>query len=354
MAIGDPITSPIPPVGRIGPTYASEANALFTELVTAVEADVPFSALSGDELDMDNSPITNAQYLELEPQAVTPASTPAGRIEYFGGEFWFINDYGAIQATSVAALNASAIGGIGGDYGGANPASVRFVDASLRYEFYDNYAGAAWGYVRARGFDIAAGAVSAVFAQLRYAGAATATFTFPATLPGADRSLVTISSTGQLEHNTVTNTITNDVYLGTGDRIREFGKIKTFVPNFNRDFLEAGTWSAAAGGAGVVFTATNSSMSMNIEGFNVGETITSITVRIDKQDTTNLIWIFQRVQDGVITAVKTSAVTGGTGYQSITDTLSHVVLVNNSYKLFIIGGVAVNDSPVRVDVTYNT
>jgi hypothetical protein len=64
--------------------------------------------------------------------------TAAGSFYYSGGEFFMVDATGAIQLTSAGALNAASVAGIGGDYGGANPASAIYNNASGQFRFFSN------------------------------------------------------------------------------------------------------------------------------------------------------------------------------------------------------------------------
>jgi hypothetical protein len=61
--------------------------------------------------------------------------TSAGSLYYTDGKFYLRDATGIIQLTSAGAINVAGVGGIGGDYGGSNPASVVFDDASGEFRF---------------------------------------------------------------------------------------------------------------------------------------------------------------------------------------------------------------------------
>lgn len=82
--------------------------------------------------------------------------TAAGSMYYSGGEFYLVDATGVIQVTSLGQLKASSFGGIGGDYGGSNPALVSYNTAAGEYRFYVNpgtpvWAGIATKYVLLEG-----------------------------------------------------------------------------------------------------------------------------------------------------------------------------------------------------------
>lgn len=194
--IGDPITPSIPPVGSPGPGFATDIDAILTEVVARLSAKVPLASISTNStLNMTGSPITNVGYLTIADAASTPGVSPVNRLTTFAGNLYYVSPSGVIQLTTGGLLNSAAIGGITGDYGGANPAQFRFVDANQRYDAYDDFGGGAWAFIRARGIDIAAGATSALSARLLFAGAASKTYTLPpAAATTGDRPLYMDSS----------------------------------------------------------------------------------------------------------------------------------------------------------------
>jgi hypothetical protein len=215
MAIGDTITQAIPSVGTLGTGYATSINAFLTEVKTRLESKVAFSSLlASGTLDLLGQPLVNAKYVGFAQQSITPAGAPTGRYEYYNGEFYAVTAAGVVQITAGGALNVASAGIIGGDYGGANPASVRFSDADERYDFYDDFGLGEWGYVRALGFDVAAGVTSSFRARLAFGGVSSFTVTLPSTLPGApNRALVTLDDAGQLTHNGASAKVTSDAYF---------------------------------------------------------------------------------------------------------------------------------------------
>lgn len=203
--IGDPM-DPIPAVGSSGTAYATEINEFLTEVKDRLEAEVPRSSLADGNLDMNSYPVQNASYLGLENQVSAP-TTPSNSFQAYGGDVYWINTGGAVQLTSGTSLNTALLGGITGDYGGANPAQFRFVDADQEFYAYDDYAGGAWARVWAKNFDIAAGASSSNRVRLAYATAASYTLTLPAT-PVSDAVLQMNSSGTVTASNTLTQNLT--------------------------------------------------------------------------------------------------------------------------------------------------
>lgn len=273
MSIGDTFPYTVPVIGSAN--WGTTVNNVLNELITRTASKVPFTAMQGSTLPMGNVPIADIKYSAYYEQPVTPATSPVGRIEYYNGNFYMVTASGAIQVTSGTGLNAAGVGGITGDYGGANPASLRFVDASLRYDFYDDYGAGTWAYIRARAVDIAAGATSANRARLSFGGAASLDFTLPSTLPAANRSVVVVSNTGQIEHNDGTNTVTNDIYLGGTTKIRHGDRVVVFAPAV--DNILAGTFSTSTNGI-VSCTGAGGTSYMKLNGFQVGWRIKSVKI----------------------------------------------------------------------------
>lgn len=364
MPIGSTLTNSVPAVGSSGTAYATSVNALLNEMKTAIEGTVPFSALSGSTLDMDNVPIIDASYVAFYNTTGTPSAAIAGRFVYSDGELWAVNSTGAIQITSGSGLNASAIGGIGGDYGSPNPASVQFVDAAWRYDFYDNYTALEYGYVRSAGVDIASGGHVATsnFAKLRYAGSTNLTFTLPPTLPASNRSVLTIDSTGAIKFNDGTSTVTNDLVMAGTTRVREIGRKKTF------SFSLLNSSTSAVGGVtyandlvdtihvdGIKVTANGNLgiITMMLEGLDIGTTITSVTIRTFKAGVGNTQCNFKESTDGTVTTLSTSAVDNTSGWRSITMSGTWSVTAGKQYYVRITTG-NTNDIVTYVEVTYNS
>lgn len=213
--IGEPMTSgTIPAVGTSGTSYATTINAFLTEVKQRLEAKIPMSSLLTGALDMGNNAVSNVSNLHLSTAAAAP-TTPNSSIQQFGGNLYWVSPSGAVQITDGAALNAAGIAGITGDYGGGNPAQFRFVDADKTYYAYDDFAGAAWAYIRTRGIEITGGLTSAVRARIDWAGSGSYTLTLPAALP-ASQVILQVTAGGQL---TASNTLPADTHItlsGTG------------------------------------------------------------------------------------------------------------------------------------------
>lgn len=343
MPIGSTLTNDVPVVGASGTGYATAVNALLNEMKTAIEGTVPFSALSGSTLDMNNVPIIDAAYVAFYNTTGTPSAATPGRFVYSDGEMWAVNSTGAIQITSGGGLNAAAIGGIAGDYGSPNPASVRFVDAAWRYDFYDNYTALEYGYVRSAGLDIASGGHVATsnFAQLRYAGSSTLTFTLPSSVAaGGERSVVQIDSSGVLSTNSSGTPLVGTIHL-TGDinisgNIIRGTKYIEYAPQRGVCQVTAGALNtntpliAASGGSTTV--------KFSLPALPRGATITFINLKGYKSTGGSLSFQLSTVVLGA-SAVETETNVGSagstttSGVYTATQTYSQVIAQYESYRL---------------------
>lgn len=186
MSIGDPMTATIPPVGASGTGYATLVNAFLTEVKSLLEAQIPMGSILIDALDMQNNEILNVKYLGLYDQLTLPADV--GTLQSYSGDLYWVNAAGAVQITQDGALNAAAVGGITGDYGGANPAQWRFDDADQTFYGYDDFAGSKWARVQARDFRITGAYSGAERLIVTWVPGTSYTLTLPQAPPGAGQT----------------------------------------------------------------------------------------------------------------------------------------------------------------------
>lgn len=309
--IGTPMTSPdVPTVGTAGTGYATTIYNFLQEVKQRLQAKVPLSSILVSALDMTNNAIQNLSYASLYPQSSTP-STPSYSLQGYLGDLYWVSPSGAVKITSGTSLNSAGIGGITGDYGGANPAQLRFVDADTEYYAYDDFAGGLWAYFKARAFDIAGAASGSPRARLTWAGSSSYTVTLPAAVP-ASQALVQMSTGGVLSaSNTLAETVTfSDVKL-TADHVRVIptssyqsmaasglarGTHRLY--NFNADAGLGATWlMPAASSTDVLF--------IPLTGFNTGDRIKEVTVRAGKvSDATNELKMrVLKADNGTLTSV---------------------------------------------------
>ncbi len=125
------------------PTLADTFSDIVAQLVTAVEAieaDLEPRITAGElnidtELSVGGAPVTNVGGLRL-----TGGETAVAGSVYIDDddEFHLVTTAGDIQLTLNGGINVTALGSIGGDYGGVNPAAVTYDDASGEYRFTED------------------------------------------------------------------------------------------------------------------------------------------------------------------------------------------------------------------------
>lgn len=325
MAIGDPITPAIPPVGTPGPQFATDINAILTEVVARLEAKVPLSSVDfGSDLNMAGAKIFNVGYITVQGELVSPPASPVNRLTTFAGDFWYVGPSGAVKITNGASLNAAGIGGITGDYGGVNPAQFRFDDLNQRYDAYDDFGGGAWAFLRARGFDIAAGATSTVSARLLFAGASNKTYTLPPAAAVTGEKPLFIDTSGNI---TVGHTAKEFRYSAAGASPINTSMLPS--TNFFCDFQTAGR-----GGMAVNAATTTESCIKPIDGLQEGMSMASIDFHLTKVGVTNTFLALYRMGPGTNPALVGSVNTAVNGAQTVTLALGPEV-VGNSLSYFV-------------------
>lgn len=198
-SIGTPFAPPFPFVGQSGPTFATRIIDIFTEMKLRLEAQLPISSLDlSSNLNMQGAQILNAGYLTLANVGSAPGASPVNRLTAFSGDLYYVSPSGAIQITTAGTLNAAAVGGIIGDYGGAFPAKFRYDLANARFDAYQDFANNILSDIRAFGFEIAAGPTSGIFLTLRWGGASNKTYTFPATTASAGTRPMYMDTSGNI------------------------------------------------------------------------------------------------------------------------------------------------------------
>ena len=196
-SIGDPFTLPLPIVGTPGPDYATQISDALAEFAARVAGKVPFSAVNfGSDIPLNGQNILNAGYITLNNSASSPGSSPVNRITAYAGDLWYVSPSGAIQLTTGSALNAAAVGGITGDYGGANPAQFRYDSVTSRYTAFANFAGNTLAYIRLLGLDIAG--TGSALARLAFGGSANQTYTLPPARPASATQSLNMDTSGNI------------------------------------------------------------------------------------------------------------------------------------------------------------
>lgn len=136
MPIGSDLGETLPVVGDGASTAAARIIDTFQKLIAAVEGRVNTSVLTSNaDLDMLGYFLKHVGAVELQNQSAVP-SVPR-YLQVFGDDLYYVNPAGAVKITDGVTLNASGIGGIGGDYG-LSDEIVEYDATNDRYEFYDH------------------------------------------------------------------------------------------------------------------------------------------------------------------------------------------------------------------------
>ncbi len=247
--IGTPITATIPAVGTTGTSYATQINAFLTEVRARLEAKVPLTSILAGLLDMVNNAIENVQYLLLYPQDAAPTE-PVGSLQNANGDLYWVSPSGTAQITDGDQVNSAGIGGITGDYGGVNPAQLRFDDGDATYTFYDDFVGGDLATTRQVGVEIAnTGDTAAV--TLDWGGSSSYTATLPTAAPAA-QAILQMEADGDIVATNTFPTNTNITLAGTGKIVHGTRKVAIPIEAFR---VTSGTVSDLTTVSGLDLTA---------------------------------------------------------------------------------------------------
>lgn len=336
--IGDAFSVSIPTVGTAGPTYATAINSILSEVMNRLSVKVPLSSLGlTADLSLAGNNLTNVTYVAFNNLSSTPGASPASRATAYNGDFWWVSPAGPVQITNGALLNAAAVGGITGDYGGANPAQFRYVAVDSRYNAYANFGSNNWAYVRGLGFDIAAGATSSVFARLLFGGASNKTYTLPAAAAStADVRPVYMDNSGNFA-----------VGFSTPKEM-SFSPYMGFVSGIGTAQSDITDTSAHVG----IQTANTNAPSVYfpLPGLVVGSQLTSFKVIGFKNDTSSTSVAL--IRSGSASAIfSTTSTTAGTNNFTATGS-AHTVLADNHYWIRVNFPAVANDTVSSVSIFF--
>jgi hypothetical protein len=226
-----------------GPTWASELNTA----LTAVDA---HNHTSGQGIQVPSAGININSDLSFQGYngvdfnstrfdslgSPLSAGTDIGCVYVVNGDLYYNNSIGQqIQITAAGALNATSIGGIGGDYG-TSTASVFYQSVNQTFYFWQNTNQSAnldIGPVTIRGTGASAFGVKLIPSG---AMAGNYSLTFPAALP-ASTSLITVGSSGTMGYGTPDGTTTQIV--------SQVLSVKNGY--YSREFSANGTYTAGNG-----------------------------------------------------------------------------------------------------------
>lgn len=126
-----------------GPEWASDLNTALTTVdahdhTTDKGVPIPTAGINiNADLPLNSNDLTETRSVNFDNQSAVFSSASDNRSTYVkSGELYFRDNSGNnVQITASGSVNVSGSNGIGGDYGGANPASVFYTDATDLYSF---------------------------------------------------------------------------------------------------------------------------------------------------------------------------------------------------------------------------
>lgn len=332
-----PYTPPVVGV-TLGPLYGTKVNQILNALIAAIQPKLTPAQLNfNQQVTFQNQNLVSIGALNLYDRTTIDTSA-VNSIQAVNGELYFIDGAGNnIQITSGGALNAAALGGITGDYGGGFPNSI--VAANQAGNFYSfSTAVGTYSYLKCLGLIMTN--ASGNTAQL---GAPSSlvnhTATWLASLPAAGNEILMISNLGVMSHGGVSSvsgftvTASEDlIFSGTG-KIRH-GTYE-FPQNLAHNTIAGGAPVAALAGLGL--TAAGTIKLSGANGLKVGSRIIGFKVSTSRTNAGTMNMDMYRVTTaGVATLVQSfTRVTVG-GWAQQTNTLGTPLVVATGEHYFIL------------------
>lgn len=319
-------TNPTLPYPQLGDTYTQAISKIAAWLsaigVSLGDRATPSALNINTALDFGGNAATNITSVQL-----AAGNTPnvAGSLFYNAGEFYAIDATGTVQLTANGQLNAASVGGIGGDYGGVNPAQVVYDNASGQYRFYVNGGTSEWAELAAAKL-LLEGAAGSVELGVDAALAANRIINFKSLPASGVGLLVYNAATSTIEDASVTP-VTDDVTLA-GD-VSVTGSLTTTADLKHTDaYIAAIPMNPAVKLAGCGFqtgheetilsTTTNweyQTVSHGAWGLRVGDRITRVVVHFPATASgTYTVNLRKRDSAGNVSIVDTHAFSGVGGF----------------------------------------
>lgn len=182
------------PAQQVGPTYAVNVNDAFTAIDSHDHSSgkgvpVPSAGISIDaDLSFNNFGQTSIEFSRFHQKGSADTSSGhAGEVQNVAGDLVWINGSGAsVQVTAGGTLNAAALGGFTGDYGGPGvTAAAKFTNATGLYEFFKDmtdYAIGAFSKLRLK-----ANSISNILTLSPHASTSAYEYKFPQAVPAATK-----------------------------------------------------------------------------------------------------------------------------------------------------------------------
>lgn len=301
------------------PTIGEPINTALAKLIAAIQIlqnDVEPKVLGSElqwlqDFSAGGFALTALSKLQLDTLA-NQVGLATGTLYFSDGELFAQTGSGAVQITLNGGINAAAIGGIVGDYGGSNPARVTYTDATDTYSFTGDTSD--WS-------DLEVAAVKLRntnnWTTLSSNAAGAQAWTF-GTANAANVALVRQSAAGVLDSaSTVTaNTpMSGSVVFSGAGKIQHGSRSRSMIATMrgtsgNWTNEERGVVNGVVGG-GIVLETPQPESWMTVTGF---------TVHIRKQDATSITFTARRLDSsatGVVANDGPPAVTTAVGYVAV-------------------------------------
>lgn len=336
-----------PVVGvTLGPTYGVRVNQILNALISAVRQPLTPAQLNlNATTDFQNQHLISLGALDMFNRT-TLDTTYVNSIQAVGGELFFVDGAGrTVQITVGGAINAAAVGGITGDYGGAFPASV--VAANQAGNFYSfSTAAGTFSFLKCLGLIMTNN--SGNTAQLSAPSSlSNHTATWFSSLPGAGTKMVTITSAGVLNHGAAVDAFSlnanNDITLsGTG-------KLKH--GNYEYKQSLSGAQTNAALFTNAVWVLANSTDTIRADlanGLVVGARIVNVRCRNFKDAVGTTTFTLNRVNaDGSLTVIQTATNTGTGGAATTVITPASPEVITQDVRYYIRMSLDFSDADTR-------
>jgi hypothetical protein len=262
--------------------------------------------------------LTNLSKLQLDTLA-NLVGLSTGTLFFSSGELFAQTSAGPVQITLNGGINAAAIGGIVGDYGGVNPARVTYTDATDTYTFTGDTSD--WS-------DLEVDAVKLRntnnWTTLASTASGPQTWTF-GTANTANVALVRQSAAGVLDSATTVTANTpmsgSIVFSGSG-KIQHGARSRSMIAT-RREGAGSANWANEE--RGVINNVVGGSFSLETPQPESWMTITGFTVHIRKVNATSITFTPRRLDSsasGTMVADGPGVATTAIGYVAVTVNLT--------------------------------
>lgn len=170
--------------------------------------------------------------------------------------------------------------------------------------------------------------------------------------PGSNRSALTVNSAGSIDPNSASNTISNDIFLGTGNVVRHSGYTRNLPVELHA--LIAGTAANQAAG-GVITSGGGATFVVSLPALLTGERLLSVNVRGVKTTGGTASFKIRRITTAGATDISSTSNTTTSGVYTvlgIAPSATEDVADGESFQLHCLLPAA-GDSVTNVELVYS-